>query len=393
MKSKTQFLTCPVMFLEVNRMRQCAFDGFADAIKGLGVLSNGETRLEKQACAADNRPMVKLSASIPGRQFMKLILFSVTAIHLLAADAGLDHLRSEVGRLAKISDGIVGLSAIHIESQRHFSFHGDDRFPMASSFKIPIAVQLLARVDRGEIRLDQLVNIEPHDLHPGSGTLTSLFNQPGVALSVRNLLELMLLISDNSATDILLRLAGGPGAVTGKMRELGLKGIDVSRPTVNLISDWMGAQIPPESAWTPDLWGKLYRSLTPEQQNAAHDRFNHDPRDTAQPDDMANLLERIYRKNLLEPETANLLLDIMYRCRTGDARIKGMLPPDIMVAHKTGSIGGTINDVGIVTLPEDSGHVVLALFVKQASKPEGSERTIAQISRAVYDYFLFTVEK
>ena len=153
-----------------------------------------------------------------------LSLLPVFAICLLGADAGTDRLQSEIERLAKITDGVVGVSALHIESNRRLTLNGEDRFPMASSYKIPIAVQLLARVDRGEVRLDQMVTIEPHDLHPGSGTLTSLFNQPGVSLSVRNLLELMLLISDNSATDIVMRLAGGPEAVTAKMRELGIAG-------------------------------------------------------------------------------------------------------------------------------------------------------------------------
>lgn len=317
---------------------------------------------------------------------MKLIFVLIASLPLLAAD---DHLQNEVARLASISDGVVGITAIHIESNRHFSFHGTDRFPMASTFKVPIAVQLLSRVDRGEVRLDQMIDIEPHDLHPGSGTLSSLFNKPGVSLSVRNLLELMLLISDNSATDVVLRLAGGPEAVTSKMRDLGISGINVNRPTIRLIAEWMGAQLPPEADWAPGIYGKLFAAVTPEQQKAANDRFNQDPRDTAQPDAMADLLERIYRKKLHKAETADLLLDIMRRCQTGDARIKGILPPNTIVAHKTGSIGGTINDVGIVTLPDDAGHVALALFVKQASKADVSERTIAQIARAVYDYFLF----
>jgi beta-lactamase class A len=258
---------------------------------------------------------------------------------------------------------------------------------------VPIAVQLLARVDRGELRLDQMVTIEAHDLHPGSGMLSSLLNKPGVALSLRNLLELMLLISDNSATDIVLRLAGGPQAVTAKMRELGISGIDVSRPTANLIADWDGATLAPENEWTPELFKKAFDAVTPEQRQQGHERFNQDPRDTSQPNAMAALLERIYHRQLNRPETADLLLDILNRCRTGDARIKGMLPPGTEVAHKTGSIGGTVNDVGILTLPDNAGHVVLALFVKQGSKEEVSERTIAQISRAVYDYFLFNARQ
>ena len=314
------------------------------------------------------------------------LAFLLLALPLLAGDL----LQNEIARLAKITDGEVGLTAIHIESGRHVGFHESDRFPMASTFKVPIAVQLFSRVDRGEVRLDQMVTLEPHDLHPGSGELSNLLKQPGVSLSVRNLMELMLLISDNSATDIILRLAGGPEAVTSKMRSLGITGINVNRPTVRLISDWLGADLPPEKEWTPDLWNKLYSVLTLAQRKTAEARFNADPRDTAQPSAMADLLVKIYNKKLHKPESAELLLDIMRRCQTGEARIKGMLPPDTEVAHKTGSIGGTINDVGILTLPDNAGHVVLALFVKEGTKPEVSEKAIAQISRAVYDYFLFT---
>jgi beta-lactamase class A len=244
-------------------------------------------------------------------------------------------------------------------------------------------------VDRGEVRLDQMVTLESRDLHPGSGTLSTLFSKPGVALSVRNLLELMLLISDNSATDIVLRLAGGPEAVTAKMRELGVTGIRVDRSTANLIADWRGAKLPPESDWSLLAFGIALASVTPEQQSAANIRFDEDPRDTAQPRAMTDLLVQIYNKKLHKPETADLLLDIMRRCQTGEARIRGILPPDTTLAHKTGSIGGSINDVGIMTLPDGAGHVALSLFVKRGSNTEKSERAIAQIARSIYDYFLF----
>jgi beta-lactamase class A len=317
---------------------------------------------------------------------MKLSAILVLSLPLLAQQP----LLNEVTRLAKITDGEVGLTAIHIESGRRCDFNASDRFPMASTFKVPIAVQILSRVDDGKIRLDQMVSVERYNLHPGSGTLSNLFKQPGVSLSLRNLMELMLLISDNSATDLVLQFAGGPQTVTRKMREIGITGINVDRPTVRLISDWIGADLPPEPDWTPELFGKLYAAVPPAKRKAAVEEFNKDPRDTAQPSAMADLLLKIYGKKLHKPETAELLLDIMRRCQTGDARIKGMLPPETELAHKTGSIGGTINDVGILTLPDNAGHVALALFVKQGTKSETSERAIAQISRAVYDYFLFT---
>ena len=322
----------------------------------------------------------------------RAFLLISAALTLCAADPALNRLQNEVARLATISDGEVGVSAFHVESGRRFTFHSTDRFPMASTFKVPVAVQLLSRVDRGEIKLDQMITIEPQDLHPGSGTLNNLFNKPGVALSVRNILELMLLISDNSAADISLRLAGGGEAVTAKMRDLGIDGINVNRSTAHLISDWIGATLPPEKDWTPQVFRAAYKAVTPDQRRAANDRFNQDPRDTAQPDAMEALLEKIYARDILKPDTADLLLDIMSRCQTGEARIKGILPPKTPVAHKTGSIGGSINDVGIVTLPDNAGHVVLAIFIKQGSKEEVSERAIAQISRSIYDYFLFTAK-
>jgi beta-lactamase class A len=204
-------------------------------------------------------------------------------------------------------------------------------------------------------------------------------------------MELMLLISDNSATDVCLRLAGGPEAVTARMREIGISGIDVNRSTARLIADWVGiTQVVAETEWSPALFQKLAEAVKPEENKAAAARFEADPRDTATPEAMVTLLGRIHRKDLLKPESAELLLDIMRRCRTGEARLKGLLPLGTEVAHKTGTIGRTANDVGIVTLPDDAGHVAIAVFVKSSDKePAARERVIAEVARAVHDYFLF----
>ena len=218
-----------------------------------------------------------------------------------------------------------------------------------------------------------------------------MLNKPGVALSIRNLLELMLLISDNSATDVALRLAGGPGAVTERMRALGFEGIRVDRSTAVLISDWLGVtNLPPEEKWTPAAWMMLAAAVKPEDRAAAAKRFDGDPRDTSTPDAMARLLERIHRKDLLKAESGALLLDIMRRCKTGEARLKGLLPQGTEVAHKTGTIGGTTNDVGIIKLPDNAGHVAIAVFVKSSDKDvPARERAIAEVARAVHDFFLF----
>jgi beta-lactamase class A len=306
------------------------------------------------------------------------------------ADIPLQRLQREIIRAAKSAGGTVGISAIHIESGRRIALNSNERFPMASTYKVPIAVQLLTRVDRGEITVDQMIELKPSDLHPGGGILTTLLNKPGVVLSVRNLLELMLLISDNSATDLLLRLAGGPEAVTARMRAFGIQDMEINRPTINLIAESTGYTLPPEIEWTPELFKKLDKATTPESRKAAAGKFEADPRDTSTPEAMVILWERIYRGDLLKRESGALLIDIMERCQTGKARLKSILPSETVVAHKTGTIGSVTNDVGIITLPDDAGHVAIAVFVKSSEKEIlERERAIAQISRALYDFFLF----
>lgn len=320
-----------------------------------------------------------------------LALFAIDSSALAQRrDPALERLEREMARLARVGGGVVGATAIHLETQRRVSINGGERFPMASTFKVPIAVQLFTRIDQGEVRLEDMIEIKPKDLHPGSGTLSDLFNKPGLALSVRNLIELMLLISDNSATDICLRLAGGAEAVTSRMRALGLEGINVNRSTAQLISDWIGAtDLPPEDEWTPALFRLKYSAVKPEDRAAAAKRFDSDPRDTSTPDAMADLLARIFRKDLLKESSADLLIDILRRCRTGEARLRGLLPEGTEVAHKTGTIGGSTNDVGIITLP-DSTHVVIAVFIKSSEKESAArERAIAEIARAIHDFFLF----
>jgi beta-lactamase class A len=313
------------------------------------------------------------------------------------ADAGLARLEAHFAELARVSGGTVGVAVVHLESGRAAYLNRGERFPMASTVKVPLAVQLLTRVDRGEVRLDSMITIRPGDLHPGSGTLTDLFSQPGVALSVRNLMELMLRISDNSATDVLLRTAGGGSAVNARLAALGVTGMRADRPTVRLIADYVGVYDLPGDDVPIAEFSRRSRAVTDSGRRAALVKFATDPRDTSTPEAMAVLLGKIHRREGLSERSAALLLDIMTRSTTGAERIKGMLPPGTSVAHKTGSLGPaqgipgyrTVNDVGIITLPNDAGHLVMVGFVKDADDAAMGERAIAHIARAAYDYFAF----
>ena len=304
-------------------------------------------------------------------------------------------LEQELQRLSDLSGGVVGICALHLESGRTIAQRRTERFPMASSYKVAIATQLLSRVDSGSVTLDQLVPITKTDFHPGSGMLSERFNWPyspavDLSLSVRSLLELMLLISDNSATDICLRLAGGPAAVNACMKRLGIVGLRVDRPTAWLIADCVGIPMDGSQPWSPARYDSLAKFSRPDTRQASYIAFENDPRDTATPDAMTGLLTKLYTQPVLKPASKTLLLDIMKRCETGLARLKGALPPDTEVLHKTGTIGLTASDVGIITLPGNAGHVAISVFVKSAKKDGPTrERTIAEVTRTIYDYFLF----
>lgn len=304
-------------------------------------------------------------------------------------------LERAIKRHAEASGGIVGVSAIHIESGRRVSINGDTRFPMASVYKLPIALQLLHKVDRGELRLNDSITLSAHDFRPGHSPIFEFANNKPVTLTLERLLELMLGESDNSASDTLLRLAGGPGAVTSRMQSLGITGINVSRPEGQLILNHRGVrELPPESEWTMALLDSLSAKATEAEREAAAAAYPNDPRDTSTPDGMAELLVRAHRRDVLEPASMDRLLRIMTATQAGPARLKGLLPVGTIVAHKTGTMGSTTNDVGIVTLPGDAGHIAIAVFVKASTKdvPE-RERVIAEIARTVYDFFVLKEPK
>ncbi len=305
------------------------------------------------------------------------------------SDSSLTRLEQQIEFLTKTTDATVGVSALHIESGRYVSVRGTQQFPQASAVKVPIAVQIMALADSGKLPLDKMITLKPSDLHPGSGRITDLLFHPGVALSVENIMEMAIVVSDNSAADLMLREAGGPAAVTDRMKTLGLDGIRVDRSIAVLLADWGGIKsLPPESEWSREMWDRLFNAVPEAEHLAARRLQTHDIRDTATPADMTKLLARIWRKDMFSNVYATKLFDVMERCETGKDRIKGMLPQGTDVAHKTGSLGGVVNDIGIITLPGNAGHVALSVFTKGSNRPEEvSEKTVAEISRTIYDYF------
>jgi beta-lactamase class A len=261
---------------------------------------------------------------------------------------------------------------------------------MASVVKLPIALELLRQVSERRFNLDRDVWITASDIRPCC-TLSRRHPGGGVTRTARELLYLMMIESDNTAADVLLQLLGGPPTVERRLRALGFERINVNRSEGQLLLDMAGVTgAPPPAEWTLDLQRRLVAEVTKPALNDGRERYLRDERDTATPYDMALLLGRLQLGNLLPKEETDLLLDLMTLSTTGPRRIKGRLPPETRVAHKTGTTAIVINDVGIITLPADSstgGHLALAAFVSNGSSIAAMERTIAQLSAAAFEFF------
>jgi beta-lactamase class A len=225
--------------------------------------------------------------------------------------------------------------------------------------------------------------------------MLSSLTAPGIKLTVRNLANLMMMISDNSATDILLAKVG-PENINKRLRQYGIEGISVNRSCQELIMDWMGVDYRKFEGYTLEQIEAESRKMperSPGARRESRRKFILDSRDQSKPAAMNLLLDKIYKKEILDPESCDLILSIMHQCQTGEGRIKGELPPETPVAHKTGTIAGTVNDTGIITLPDGLGYVALTVFTKNFEDETADvEKIIAEIARLVYDYFVFTGE-
>ena len=307
-----------------------------------------------------------------------------------ANKAGTDRLRLAVEEAIAGSSGDMGVAIKHVESGEGLIVNGNRSYPMASTSKVAILVELFNQVDEGTIRLDEMVSLGPLDLHRGNGQLKR-FIVPGVSLSIENLAFLMMRISDNSATDMVLDRVGIEN-VNRRLASLGVTELVINRNIQQLLMDQMGFQ-----DW--DVDGLTYEELEqrlndyqvePGELEMAATQFEMDAQDTATPAAMNLLLEKIFLGQAASPESCRRMVDIMLKCDTGFSRIRGLLPSSVEVAHKTGTIGGSFDDVGIIYLPQGRGHIILSVLSKSCEDRDKAESAIANIARYAYDYFLFT---
>jgi len=244
-----------------------------------------------------------------------------------ASSPSLTSLEQQLSSLVANKSADVGIAALDLNTGDSISIKGNTPFPMASTVKVAVAALYLSQVDHGQRSLDDTINGQP----------------------VRSLMARMLIHSDNVATDILLKDLGGPHALHSWLQDNGVTGLHVDRTIAELLSA------------KRDLW---------------------DRRDSSTPTAMVDLLKRIYKAELIRPESRNYLLDLMARCETGKNRMKALLP-GIPVEHKTGTLTGLADDVGFITMP-DGHRIAVAIFTRGGTD---RPRTIAEATREIYDGF------
>ena len=324
---------------------------------------------------------------------IRMLVVALLALSMSVRAADLSILKDQIEKTIPRARGEVGVAIKHLESGTEVLVNADGKYPMASAFKLPILVELYYQKAAGKLTLDDRVDVMPKDLHIGSGSMIALYDPPGVQLNIRNLINMMMRISDNSAADLILARVG-PANVTARMKSLGLESIRVDRTTQEMILDQSGLSYAQYGNRPVREVRQLLDAIDPSTAARANDQFNQTEKDVARPSDMNRILEKLYAGDIVDRATSDEIIEILKECQTGPARIPGLLPQDTVVAHKTGTLGGSINDTGIVYLPYNAGHLAITVLMRDARAPTADrERVIAEITRFAYDYFTFNYGK
>lgn len=281
-------------------------------------------------------------------------------------------LMAEFARFATLTDGTVGIAVRDLGTGETLAYNGDTLFPMASTYKVAVAAKILSLLDAGSLSLEEQLP------------------RLGRPVPVRTLLEMSLTLSDNDATDALVARAGGPQAVNDWVHAAGIKGLRVDSNTRDLLAR---AKVPGTGFGDEAAMESGLSSAQRDARDMPNIGFAADPRDTATPRAMDDLLGAIRQGRVLRPQTSALMLSIMERCKTGKARLRAMLPPGTRIAHKTGTLNGLGNDTGIVTLPDGRMFVISVFVMKDHRGHEMRDRIMAEAARAAYDYFLFAPDR
>ena len=243
-----------------------------------------------------------------------------TATSSIAADLGepKPSLEKVLLPLIKAHKGEVGLAVKNLKTGESYEYKADQPMPTASLIKLPIMIAAYDAVESGKLTLDNMIELKKEDQVPGSGVLTTHFS-PGTKISLRDAIHLMMVYSDNTATNLVLD-------------KLGL-------PTTN---ELMAKLECPETR----VNSKVFRRDT----SIAIERSQEYGLGSTTAADMVKLGEQLHSKKLVSEKASQQMLDHMFACED-KLKVPRMLPSGTRVAHKTGSVNSSRTDAGIIESP------------------------------------------
>ncbi len=252
-------------------------------------------------------------------------------------------LKAQIQPLAKPYSTLTpGVFVLDLDTGAYMDLDGRTSFASASTIKLPILIAFFQDVDAGKVRLDEQLTLKAGTIAGGSGDLQ--YKQAGTKYTALEVATKMIVISDNTATNMLIERLGGAQALNQRFRSWGL--------TTTAIRNRL-----------PDIEGT----------------------NTTSPKELANLMSVVQRGDLVSSQSRDRLLNIMQRNEINTLLPQG-LGSGASIAHKTGNIGSLLADVGLVEMPTGKRYVI-AVMVKRPFNDASAEELIRQISRKTYDYF------
>ncbi len=349
--------------------------GIALAVVAVAVLVTWLTfRLVRQSPSGDTADTLAVATSMTDR-------------HAEQPDTALE---ARLEAIVRDAPGRCAIAAKHLGNGAIARMNANTPIPLLSVVKLPVAVVVLDGVDHGRWSLSTPITLLAQDMHP-RGALGDRFPRGGGPVSLHALLDIMITRSDNTAADALMRLVGGPLAVTEWLERHGIRDLRVDRTERSLGNDWHGLAPGADTmASAEDI-----RELRARVPDAVHDSAARamllDPRDTGTAEACVHLLERLWRGHLLSAAMTDTLKAILARCVTAPNRLPALLPEGTGVARKTGT-GGTsngvtvaINDVGVIRLPNGDDVAIAVLVGEPRGSVRRAERLIARVARSVFD--------
>ncbi|MCF0049850.1 class A beta-lactamase, subclass A2 [Dyadobacter sp. LJ53] len=278
--------------------------------------------------------------------------------HLLFAQKS--DLKSQLESITRQVDGITGVAIKDLQGKETIILNADHKFPMLSAFKFPVAMAVLDQVDKGKLSLNQKYHLTKEDVQLKTySPLRDKYPDGNVDLTVADLLASMVSLSDNIACDILFKLAGGTKPVQDYVHGLGVKDIAIVANEEQMGQDW----------------------------NVQYTNW-------CKPGAMLQLLEIFHKGKNLSKTSQDFLSKIMIDGPTGMNRIKGQLPKDAIVAHKTGTSGtndkgmmAAVNDVGIVKMPNGKSFAIVLFVSNSTADLKAIESVMAQVSKAAFEHY------